>query len=72
VGNFITDAMVILLYLKIPHEKTNFGKFTISWEYFHGNGYYGKIPMYIWHYALRWGETGKNCSIIQQSWWSSG
>jgi hypothetical protein len=46
-------------------KKTNFGKFTILWECFHGNRYYGKIPMDIWHYALRWGEAGKNCSNIQ-------
>jgi hypothetical protein len=50
----------------------SFGKFTILWEYFHGNRYYGKIPMDIWHYALRCGESGKNCSNIQRSWWSSG
>jgi hypothetical protein len=53
-------------FWKIYHEKTNFGKFTILWEYFHKNRYYGKIPMDIWHYALRWGETGKNCSNIQR------
>jgi hypothetical protein len=40
-------------------KKTNFGKFTILWEYFHGNRYYGKIPMDIWHYALRWGRQVK-------------
>jgi hypothetical protein len=40
---------------KFTMKKTNFGKFTILWEYFHGNRYYGKIPMDIWHYALRWG-----------------
>jgi hypothetical protein len=58
-------------------KKTNFGKFTILWEYFHGNRYYGKIPMdryygkipmNLWHYALRLGEAGKNCSNIQRSW----
>jgi hypothetical protein len=34
-------------------KKTNFRKFTILWEYFHGNRYYGEIPMDIWNYALR-------------------
>jgi hypothetical protein len=53
-------------------KKTNYEKFTILWEYFHGNRYYGKIPMDIWHYALRWGKAGKNCSNTQRSWWSSG
>jgi hypothetical protein len=46
----------------------NFGKCTVSfwkiyhekWDYFHVNRYYGKIPMDIWNYALRWGEAGKN------------
>jgi hypothetical protein len=47
-------------FWKIYHEKTNFGKFTILWELFHGNRYYGKIPMDIWNNALRWREAGKN------------
>jgi hypothetical protein len=59
-------------FWKIYHEKTNFGKFAILWEYFHGNRYDGKIPMDIWHFALRWVEADKNCSNVQRSWWSSG
>jgi hypothetical protein len=43
---------------KFTMEKTNVGKFTILWEYFHGNRYYGKNPMDIWNYALRWGDHG--------------
>jgi hypothetical protein len=41
-------------------KKTNFRKFTILWEYFHGNWYSGEISMDICNYALRCGEAGKN------------
>jgi hypothetical protein len=44
---------------KFTMKKTNFGKFTIFWEYFQGNRYYGKITMNIWNYALRWGRQVK-------------
>jgi hypothetical protein len=29
-------------FWKIYYQKTNFRKFTILWEYFHGNRYNGK------------------------------
>jgi hypothetical protein len=37
-------------------KKTIFGKFTIFWEYFHGNRYYGKILLL---------SQGLNVQILQ-------
>jgi hypothetical protein len=53
---------------KIFWKMRNFGKSTILWEYFHGNRYYGKIPMDIWHYALRLGEAGKHSAVMVVKW----
>jgi hypothetical protein len=42
VSNFITDAMVILPYLKIYHGKVIFGKFTMKMRNF------GKFTVSFW------------------------
>jgi hypothetical protein len=58
VGNFITDAMLILPYLKIYHEKKDiFGKFTMAMrnfckiyrEFTMKNFFLGKITI-LWEY----------------------
>jgi hypothetical protein len=70
-------------FWKIYHENKTFlgnltykyGKFSIMWEYFHGNRYSGKIPMHTVYGDMPrdGGESGKkNCSDIQWSWWSKG